>query len=75
MSCFESPCFLENAYVCASMCECVCMCACAQTLPHVCEFHPQRSFFNRIFFPFSSVAVGDSDVSGPDGHALLKRVC
>ena len=26
MSCFESPCFLENAHVCVSMCVCVCAC-------------------------------------------------
>ena len=54
----------------------MCVCVRVHKHSHMCvSFIPQRSFFNRIFFPFSSVAVGDLDVSGPDGRALLKRVC
>lgn len=43
---------------------------------HTCvSFMPKDLFPNGILFSLSSVAVGDADVSVPDGRALLQHVC
>lgn len=43
---------------------------------HTCvSFIPEDLFPNRILFSLSSVAVGDADVSVPDGCALLQHFC
>ena len=43
MSCFESPCFLENAHVCVNVRVCVCVCACMR----VCIENKKINNFKR----------------------------